>query len=869
MNIVNKVTIRHLKENKRRTLVTIIGVIISVAMITAVATLGLSFLDLNQRQTIENTGEWHYSYNDLNEEQYQAVKDHDKTESIALMNELGFAPLEGEGSKPYVYVHQLNKAGMDQFQVKLQDGRLPKKPNEVVLSEVLLQSGYDKEIGDTIHLEVGKRYSLSEEMAGEGPLNQNTSASVAEGELEEELRNTEEYTFTVVGTIEEPLWDYSWAPGYSMLSYIDEDILATEENVTVFVKSNDISTSLFDAIPVFAKNQNIDQNQIEFNYNLLEAYVVSPNEGAMTTVFGLIAIIIVIIMIGSVALIYNAFAISVSERSRYLGMLSSIGATKRQKRNSVFFEGIIISLISIPLGVGAGLLGIGITLYFVNRILSEAQFDVDLQLIASFGSIGIAVVISFITIMISAYIPAIRASKVTAIDAIRQSKDIKLTKKKVKANPLVRKIFGYEAEIALKNLKRNKKRYNVTVLSLIVSIVLFLSVGYFSNTMTKSFELQSNQLNYDIAASSSTGYGGVEELKQVMDNIQGLQEVNNTIMYQKMNMSGIVKEEMAGEPITSLENASDYISDQGVQYFMQFIALEDKALQDYAEENGISYSDIDEGEGILINHVSYPDDNQGKYVETEVLDAEVGDSVIAAQENYDEETGEVSFERVSQIDIAGLADHFPMGNFYPSPDTLFFVVSEKTLANIDEQTDYQPDGMTLYIQTEDPVSTQEYIEELEVASELNIANQYFYEQQDRQMTLILSIFVYGFITLITLISVANIFNTISTSVALRRREFATMKSIGMTPKAFRKMIQFESVFYGLKSLLYGLPISIGVMYLIYNQTQNTFSYSFSIPWINIAIAILAVFVIVSVAMLYSISKIKDDNIIETLRQENI
>ncbi|BAC12316.1 hypothetical conserved protein [Oceanobacillus iheyensis HTE831] len=868
MNIVNKVTIRHLKENKRRTLVTILGVIISVAMITAVATLGQSFLDLNQRQTIENTGEWHYSYTNLNEQQYQAVKEHDKTESIGLMNELGYSPLDGEGSKPYVYVHQLNKAGMDQFQVKLQDGRLPENPDEVVLSETLLQSGYDKEIGDTITLEVGERYSLSDEMEGEGPLNQTVSAERTEDGLAEELRNTEEHTFTIVGTIEEPLWDYSWAPGYSMLSYIDEDILSTEENVTVYVKSNDISTSLFDDIPSFAKKQNIDQEQIEFNYNLLEAYIVSPNQGALATIFGLITIIVVIIMIGSIALIYNAFAISVSERSRYLGMLSSIGATKRQKRNSVFFEGIIIALISIPLGVGAGLLGIGITLYFVNQILSQAQFDVDLQLVASFESIGIAVVISFITIMISAYIPAVRASKVTAIDAIRQSKDIKLTKKKVKANPLVRKIFGYEAEIALKNLKRNKKRYNVTVLSLIVSIVLFLSVGYFSNTLTKSFELQSNQLNYDIAASSATGYGGVEGLKQVMDNIQGLQEVNGAIMYQTMHMSGFVEEEIAGEPIKTLENASDYISDQGVQYFIEFIGLDDKALQDYAQENEISYSDIDEGEGILINQVSYPDDNQGKYVETEILDAEVGDSAIAAQENV-EDTGEVSFERVSQVDIAGLTDHFPMGNFYPSPNTLFFVVSEDTLANIDEQTEYQPNAMTLYIETEDPVSTQEHIEGLEVANELHIANQFYYEQQDRQMTLVLSIFVYGFITLITLISVANIFNTISTSVALRRREFATMKSIGMTPKAFRKMIQFESVFYGLKSLLYGLPLSIGVMYVIYNQSQNTFSYSFSLPWINISIAILAVFVIVSVAMLYSISKIKDDNIIETLRQENI
>src|SRR5699024_3140707 len=136
--------------------------------------------------------------------------------------------------------------------------------------------------------------------------------------------------------------------------------------------------------------------------------------------------------------------------------------------------------------------------------------------------------------------------------------------------------------------------------------------------------------------------------------------------------------------------------------------------------------------------------------------------------------------------------------------------------------------------------TQDDIDEIrEVAVHIN--NPYLYIQQDKQLILLLKVFTYGFITLITAISVANIFNTISTSIALRRREFAMLKSIGMTPKGFNKMIRYESIFFGLKALLYGLPISIGIMYLMYRAMLDGFMFQFSLPWINILIIAIGIF----------------------------
>jgi putative ABC transport system permease protein len=174
----------------------------------------------------------------------------------------------------------------------------------------------------------------------------------------------------------------------------------------------------------------------------------------------------------------------------------------------------------------------------------------------------------------------------------------------------------------------------------------------------------------------------------------------------------------------------------------------------------------------------------------------------------------------------------------------------------------------IFMKSSDPMKTQKALEEV-VPSNLYIYNVFENRQQEEQMILFLSVFTYGFITLISLISIANIFNTISTGISLRKREFAMLKSVGMTPKGFNKMINYESIFYGVNALLFGLPISIGVMYLIHRSVGETFEYGFELPWLDILFVIAAIFIIVSSAMLYSIGKIKKENIIEGLKQENV
>ncbi|MEG6615011.1 FtsX-like permease family protein [Peptococcaceae bacterium 1198_IL3148] len=430
MNIVNKLTIRHLKQNKRRTLVTIIGVIISVAMVTAVTTLGVSFMELFQRQVIATEGEWHVLYKDVNKDQLEAIKNDEATKTLVVSKDRGYALLEGGQNdyKPYLFIKEYNPQGFKQFPIELSKGRLPQVANEVVLSEEITDNAkVEYQIGDSIQLNIGQRLIAEGEASGK-VLTQYEPLQTMDGEKNETIKTDQTENYTVVGIIKRPTWEPAWAPGYTVIGYIDESMVSTNNTVNATVVLNKINRSLYVHAEELAQQNNI--KKVDFNNSLLRYYGVTDNDNLHSTLYSLSATIMAVIVIGSVSLIYNAFAISVSERSRHLGMLASVGATKRQKRNSVFFEGAIIGLISIPLGIISGLLGIGITFWCINPMI-QGIFSATEKLTVSVtpASILVACTVSILTIFISTYLPAKKASKISAIDAIRQTTDVKLSYK--------------------------------------------------------------------------------------------------------------------------------------------------------------------------------------------------------------------------------------------------------------------------------------------------------------------------------------------------------------------------------------------------------------------------------------------------------
>ncbi|CAI9386955.1 MULTISPECIES: ABC transporter permease [Bacillaceae] len=863
MNIMNKLTLRNLKENKRRTLVTIIGVIIAVSMLTAVSTLGVSFIDLLKRDSIARDGEWHAQFIGVNNEQAKELRKDSNMEKVILSNNLGYANWKDSknDSKPYLFFKQYDEQGFEQFLITLKEGTFPKASNEIIIPDEMRKKGNSKyAIGEEINVSIGERhFQLEEEdsiLTQTDPLQRNE-----EGKSVEEIQQAKSYTFKIVGIMETPSWEPSWSPGYTVISYLDQKELTTSSSVNASVVMKKVKQSIYEDLESLAKKLAIAK--VDFNNELLRYYGVSSNDNLLLTMYSLIGIVILVIVIGSVALIYNAFAISVSERARHLGMISSVGATKKQKRNSVFFEGAVIGGISIPLGIIAGIVGIGITFTFINKYLQDALNSTQgLNVVITPYSILFSIIISIVTIFISTYLPARKASKISAIDAIRQTQDIKLSGKKVKTSKFVRKVFGIEAEIGLKNLKRNKRRYQTTVFSLIISILLFLVVSYFTDNMKKSVELSQENIDYDITVSAESNVA--EEEMQILANVPSITESN---LIKSTYVSTYLDKSVLSENNTkSVENGDAFLEEGKLPFTVNFFVLSESAFKQYAQEVGFNineYTNPAEPKGIVIENVSYFDPYGEKFVEEKVLNAKPGDYI----DLYMYREGSEKEEMFNKVQIGLFTNESFMGMNADNYRMITMIISNEVAENLFENEKNITMNYNLYLNSDNPDKAEEELDDLKSGS-MYIYNVEKNRKQSEQMIMIMAVFMYGFITLISLISIANIFNTISTSISLRKREFAMLRSVGMTPTGFNKMIYFESIFYGIKALMYGIPISIGVIAALYWSISNTFEYGFELPWLSILFVVIAIFIIVASAMLYSVSKIKKENIIDGLKQEN-
>jgi putative ABC transport system permease protein len=865
MNIVNKLTLRQLMLNKKRTLVTLIGTIISAAMITAVATLGLSFIDIMIRECIHANGEWHAKFLDVKQEQLEKVQSDSRIRTSILGRDLGYSYLEGSenNNKPYLYVMEYDKAGLTNFPIDIIEGRQPENSKELVISEaVITNARVNYKLGDIIKLSIGDRVATTETTSQK--LGQIESLIWNEDTVAESLTEKLAKEYTIVGIIKSPDWEYTWAPGYTVISYLDQSALTPSEQFDVSVIFDKVNNKLFDNA-----KEILPDNAIEYNNELLRYMGVVADNSVRKMLYTLSAIIMIIIVIGSVALIYNAFAISVAERSRYLGMLASVGATKRQKRNSVFFEGAVIGLISIPIGIASGYLGLGITYIFINPLIKGALgVTSGFQLKVYPTSLVASLVISALTILISTYIPARKASRITAIDAIRQSTEVKIKKRQVKTSRLTRALFGIEGDLGLKNLKRNRGRYKATIFSLVISMMLFLVVTQFTQMIRQSYTMTQDGINFDITARVN---GTLQEKNDVVSKITSLDYIEEYSRLDYFDASTWLGAEEVADYLKSDEEVGS--KEETYNYQIIVNALEEEALKEYTKKIGVDYGLFSETEipaAIVIDQVTFKDAAVDKYVLTKVVKTEVGKEydLYLPSENDEIELGKVK--------VAGTTDQLPMGIMSSGGGTAFHIIVSKQAfdAMIDQGGDIAQEAQntSVFFNSSKPIKLQEAIEKVQEGvgvSKLSLYNLYLYRQREEQMMILINVFTYAFLILITAICIANIINTISTSIALRKREFAMLKSVGITPKSFRRMLNYESIFYGLKALIYGLPISLAVIYLIYDVLMDSFEFAFMLPLTSISIVIISVFLIVGIAMLYSSHKVRKENIIDALRQEII
>ncbi len=849
MSILNRLTIKNLRLNKKRTIVTIIGIILSTALMVGIGLLFSSFQDLMIRDTIGYSGKYEAKYNDVDLIKLNDIKD--KNFTYFYEKPIGFSKIESSNEyKPYMYITSVNKEYFNEL--KLVDGSFPKNENEVVISNhVITNGGLNYKVGDIVTFKYGKR-----NIEGNDTL---ANSELVDGEF---LTNEGTHTYKIVGIVERSNFESYSASGYTAFTV---DVNSDKGNVNLYVMFNK-NKKIIKQSEELAKELNYN-GDINYNSTLLALYGESTYGNVMSSMGGMMIIMLSLVSIGCIIVIYNSFAISVMERKKEFGLLSSIGTTKRQLSHTVFFEALVVGVIGIILGILGAYIGIGCVILIINNLISD-MLEYKLHLVTNPLFIIIPVIFMIIVIGVSAFIPSRRASKVSPIEAIRQNDDIKINKKKIRTSKLVLKLFGIEGEIALKNIKRNKKKYRVTIVSLFISIVLFISFSSYMNYTLNTASSVMGEVPYDYQIS----YFGDDPNndKEALDKINEIvksSDVKEYVSYSVSNLSIIGNYTYSDEYLDFYksaygENGIKALNNLKYQYISIYI-LDDNFYNKYKKLIGLDKDSV-----ILLNKfkgVSYGNNKRVNYNISVINNGNINIKICNFDNDEDVDTTKYCNNNIDNIFVTNksfdLIEEFSyMGDFK-------LIVNKKLYDSIsDSSTHYTQ----FNIISDNTNNIDKLTKDLDKYSNVNYTNIKEAMKQANNLILVVKILMYGFISLVTLIGVTSVFNTISTSMALRKREFAVLRSIGLTNRGFNKILFFESLFFGMKSLIFAIPVSIGITVLIHYALADMVSIStIIIPWKYIIISIVSVFVIVLLTMMYSTSKIKKHNIIEQIREENI
>lgn len=884
MKLLNKLTLKNLRLNKVRTIVTIVGIMLSAALITVVSGMALS-----GRQTmIDGQTEWSGNYDValdiIDTAKIDKIRQNRNVENAFYKERLGYARTknaDGETCNYSVLAMSENTYG-NCFKIDLIKGKFPTNSGEAVVTKSFkTQDGKDVKVGDKITLDVGVLTDKDGNVLDEEGIHNLLQKDFNKCNIIDTVKRT----YTVTGIIERPKTSELYDPSNLSMIYTASDEKAPVEAIRtkhmnklyiaytpqsegdylqntadiLGFKADDMSHVISDEISP-EDQQTSGINAYEFNSILLSMKGYGSNDATNTVIFSLAVIIIIIVMLASVFVIRNSFAISITEKTSMYGMLASVGATKRQIRRNVLFEGFILGLIGIPLGILLGLGVNAILISILNSVLGDVLSGTSFVFVTPTIPIICAIVLSAVTIFCSSFFIALRASRIPPLIAIRGNKDIKVKNNKpYRTSKLTKKLFGVGGEIASKSLKRSRKKYRTTVISIVVSVAMFIAVSAFMDYgMTFTDHYYGNtDYSYMVSGIDANQAQTIEKMPEIENYLTvGLQY-------------GYVS---ADVPVNECGKNFLYDEPDGTKSFgAEFLEFEHDTFVKICRELELDYSKVKGG--VLVYSQVTPNNGEGGNSSKPMkLFGKTAPTKFTVHGNDDEGNALIT----GKLKVSSVFDKIPESIEYVAGDGITLgeslIIGEQGV--ISPQLGEHGCYITLYANTSDHTSLTSRIESMsgtgDSESYISIYDSEEIVRQFNAVMLIVGIFVYGFIGVISLIGLTNIFNTISTNMQLRSKEFASLKSIGMTKKEFNRMIRLESLMYGIKSLLIGIPLGIAGVFAIFSAFSNgNVPMSFVFPWKAILISIAAVFIVVWLIMKYSISKVNKQNIIETIRNDNI
>ncbi len=823
-----KLTGRYLKANKKRTVLTLIGIILSVALISTIGLFIKGIQAAEIEDAINQHGAYHLAYENLDKDTASKIINNPK------IARYGFYIKDEETKLDDTNIAQeiraTNKA-LELMPYRIKEGKMPENEGEVAIEKWALDYLYKgKKPGDKLELN-GKTYKLT-------------------GILDNIINN--QYSGLIVFLTKSETVD------------IENSVLLIE------ISSKTDMNKALQELKALSQEENIDENS-----TLLLRMGVSGDPLVLDSIFKVVIIVILIVVIATIAVIYNSFQISVVERIKEFGLLRAVGTTPKQIRSIVLREATLLACIGIPIGLLCGIVAIW-AITFAFKIIGGDDLTITKLVIDPFVLI-ISLMVGLISIYLSALLPAIFAGRISPLVAI--SSRVAITKEKIKRRKhrLVQKIFGFEGALAAKNIKRNRKRYRITVFSIVISVVLFVTFKSFMDMSLNVSKRPNDSMDIHFTVYKRYGRNEEEIHEDLVKSLKDLTFIENVYkrydtihFYTAINKNSEIKEV---RDIGYIYNDITVNGKEKIGLGANIDVYDSSSLEvakKYLKAGSIDMEKLNSGEGvIIIDKNQIYNGNTRKFYIGPVAEIKIGDEIeLQHMEQGGEDWIKFGKGKVKKVKVLAILSDDPF-NFYGSPSELKLISSEKGLKTILEDEEIYPYNVQLKIKNpNDEEMAKEKIEDVISSNpSLGLINEIDQNRKQKASTLMVEILIYGFVIVVALISCVNIINTLTTNILLRKREFASLKSIGLSQKGLRKMIVLEGLFYGIVGSIYGSIIGTGLSYLMYGGFMGLREFKWPVPWNAILIATVASLLIGYIAVLSPLSRIKRENLIEAIREE--
>ena len=770
-----QLTGKYLKKNKKRTILTIIGIMLSVALISTIGLFFKGIQDAEIQDAKNNYGSYHLVFKKANTKLVSKIVNNPKVSRSG-----SYTIKEGVkiNDKLVADIITATDKALELFPYKTKLGRLPEKQNEIAMEQWELKYiSNNAKVGNKIKVD-NKEYIL-------------------------------------VGILQDNISSQMDGAGIILLKDNTIDIQKSMLLVEVSPKTN-LKTALNELKKLG------DKNTVIPNEVLIQLQGAGEANSGMGGLIVALSIIIGIVLISTIAVIYNSFQISIVERIKQFGLLRAVGTTPRQIRMIVLREATILAAIAIPLGLICSIIAInGIIIAF--RLIG-ADSVIPMKVSISPIILIISAAVGILAIYLSALVPAYFAGRISPLNAISGRTAITKEKIKRRKNRVIQRIFGFEGALAAKNIKRNRKRYRITVFSIVISVVLFVTF--------KSFMDMSLNISSDINDSKNIHFSvvgnGKDTEKTVIDNktednIKKLKVVDKTYkIYDSYQFDAAINNNSKVKEIQDMGNVYKKTTLGGVDKTLigGSIAIYDKdsleVSKKYLQAGRIDIEKLNNENGvILINKNVLYDQNTKKNYFGPIANVKVGDEIgLQYDENEGSESNEINTKfdnkKLKKVKIMAVLSGDPF-NYRGSSDGLKIITTEKLGEKLTGVKEIKPTALNIVLKdVKDEDAGKLGIENvIKSNSSLMVINNIDNNRKDKSSMLMIEILLYGFVLVVSLIGSVNIVNTLTTNIILRKREFATLKSIGLTQKGLKKMIVLEGLLYGIVGAVYGCTVGTG------------------------------------------------------------